>query len=87
MKQLVHETETLVISTVLLGPELDLFDAMLGLNPEHQPYETMVFPLIRPGDPDFSSPLETKRYSTQAEAEKGHQEMVHKYTFNFPMDN
>lgn len=79
MKQLVHETKTLVVSTVLLKPILDGIDALLGLNPERLPYETIVFPLFRPGEPDFSSPIETKRYATQAEAEAGHQAMVKKY--------
>jgi hypothetical protein len=79
MKQLVHETNTLAISTVLLDPMLDSLDSLLGLNENHLPYETMVFPLISKGEPDFGSPLETKRYRTQAEAEAGHQAMIQKY--------
>ena len=79
MKQLVHETKTLAISTVKLGHELDLLDDLLGLNPDDMPYETIVFPLISKGNPDFSSPIETKHYATQAEAEAGHQAMVQKY--------
>lgn len=78
MKQLVHETETLAISTVRLDPMVDIFDAVLGLNEDHLPYETMVFPLVN-GRPDFSNPIETQRYATQAAAEKGHQEMIQKY--------
>ncbi len=78
MKQLVHQTKTLAISTVKLGAEVDLFDSLIGLNPEGLPYETMVFPLVN-GKPDFSNPLETKRYASQKEAEAGHQAMVKKY--------
>lgn len=78
MKQLVHETKTLAISTVKLGAELDLFDSLLGLNPQGLPYETMVFPLVN-GKPDFGNPLETQRYHTQSEAEAGHQAMIQKY--------
>jgi hypothetical protein len=79
MKQLVNEINDLVISTVKLGAELDYLDDLLGLNPEHLPYETMVFHLIKAGEPNFSSPIETKRYATQTEAEVGHQIMVKKY--------
>ena len=79
MKQLVHETKTMAISTVKLDAELELLDNLLGLNPEHLPYETMVFPLIN-GEPDFSAPIEVKRYASQIEAESGHQEIVKKYT-------
>jgi hypothetical protein len=78
MKQLVHETDKLAISTVKLGAELDPLDDLLGLNPKHLPYETMVFPLVD-GQPDFSSPIETKSYATQAEAQAGHQAMIQKY--------
>lgn len=79
MKQLVHETDKLAISTVKLASELDPLDDLLGLNPEHLPYETMVFPLVN-GQPDFSAPIETKSYATQAEAKAGHRAMIKKYT-------
>ena len=79
MKQLVHEMDNLVVSTVKLDVCLEVLDNLLGLNPEHMPYETMVFPLPKSGEPDFSSPIETKRYATQTEAEVGHQTMVEKY--------
>ena len=79
MKQLVNEIDNLVVSTVKLGEELDALDNLLGLNPEHLPYETMVFPLPKSGEPDFSAPIETKQYATQTEAEAGHQAMVQKY--------
>jgi hypothetical protein len=78
MKQLVHETKTLAISTVELIPAVDMLDSFLGWNPKHLPYETMVFPLVK-GQPDFGNPIEHKQYATQAEAEAGHQEMIQKY--------
>ena len=79
MKQLVHETDKLTISTVKLGMEVNAMDSFLGINPDNLLYETMVFPLVN-GEPNFSSPIETKRYATQTEAEAGHQAMVQKYT-------
>ena len=78
MNQLVHETKTLAISTVLLPGIVNIMDSISGTNPSRQPYETMVFNLVD-GEPEFDSPIETKRYSTRAEAEQGHAEMVQKY--------
>jgi hypothetical protein len=80
MKQIVHEINDIVVSTVKLAAELDPLDDLLGLNPQHLPYETMVFPLLSKGNPDFSSPIETKQYANQVDAEAGHQAMVLKYT-------
>jgi hypothetical protein len=82
MKQIVHETDKIVVSTVKLDSSLDIIDNMLGINPQHLPYETMVFPLFSNGEPNFSSPIETKRYATQVEAEAGHQTMIQKYGIN-----
>jgi hypothetical protein len=78
MKQLVHETEKLAISTVLLDSSLAMFDAILNLNKQNLPYETIVFPLVD-GRPDFGSPIEIVNYSTEAEAKLGHQKMILKY--------
>jgi hypothetical protein len=79
MKQLVQELDKIVVSTIEIQPGLDALDSLLGLNPQRMPYETIVFPLLKPGEPDFSNPIETKRYATQTEAEAGHQAMVEKY--------
>jgi hypothetical protein len=89
MKQIVHETKSLAISTVELSSTVALFDSLLGHNPKHAAYESMVFNLLPNGEPDFQSPLETKHYNTEAEATLGHQELIKKYdpTFTPPLDN
>ena len=87
-KQIVHETKTLAISTVSLGGDLDMLDALLGWNPNRHPYESMVFNLVD-GEPDFSSPIETQHYDSWTDAEAGHRELIKKYDpeFTLPMDS
>lgn len=80
MKQLVHQTDKLFISTIQIDSSIALMDAISGHNPDSYPYETMVFKRLNEEDIDFQHPLETKWYHTQQEAEAGHQELVSKYT-------
>lgn len=81
MKQLVHETKKLAISTVKLGHGVAMLDAILDNNKQKLSYETIVFPLVD-GKPDFYSPIETVRYATEVEAKLGHQKMIEKYDTN-----
>jgi len=79
MKQLTHQTKTLFISTIHIDASVFVIDGLIGHNPNHFPFETMVFRKLNEEDLDYGNPLETKWYATQAEAEQGHQAMIEKY--------